>query len=99
MSDALCGSAIVLHLAANALSGVVAQGVNCPMLSGDDGELYALPSLPPALQVGDRVVLETSSQRPPFLGVCDQGKHIHWVRVTRPAANGQPERSWPNPEN
>lgn len=98
MTNILCASALVVQMTANTLSGVVTQGINCPMIAGDDGEFYAVSSLPSDVEMGDRVVLETSSERPPFFGVCDQGQHIHWLRMTRPAANGLPEKTWMNTE-
>lgn len=98
MTSLLISATLVAQMTANTVTGTITQGVNCPMVAGDDGEAYALSSLPPALQTGDRVVLEMSEETPAFFGVCDQGRHVAWTRLTRPAANGMPERTWTNPE-
>lgn len=98
MSNALCVTALAVQMTANTLTGVVTQGVNCPMIIGDDGEHYSLSSLPADVRMGDRLIVEQDPEPAPFFGVCDQGQHINWVRMTRPAADGLPEMSWTNTE-
>ncbi|MEX0311049.1 MAG: hypothetical protein AB3N17_12495 [Tateyamaria sp.] len=98
MTQVFCATALAVQMTANMVSGVISQGVNCPMIEGDDGEYYAVSSLPDAVRMGDRVLVEIDPDAPPFFGVCDQGKHIQWVRMTRPAVAGQPEMTWKNDE-
>lgn len=99
MTNALCASALLVEMTAATVTGVITDGVNCPIIMGDDGQHYSVSSLPDALGRGDRVIVEIGTEAPAFFGVCDQGQHIQWVRMTRPAVNGQPEMTWTNTEN
>lgn len=77
------------------ISGVLTdEGVHCRTLRGEDGELYTLQALPAALATGDYVTVTTSGDRPALFGVCDQGRHIDWVEITRPATDRTPQESW-----
>lgn len=76
------------------ITGTVEMGVMCPVVQGDDGELYSVQGLPDALRSGDRVVLEVSATPSPFAGMCDQGTNIDWIRVTRPGRGDRPAATW-----
>ncbi|MEO0861147.1 MAG: hypothetical protein AAFY65_11055 [Pseudomonadota bacterium] len=76
------------------VQGTVQAGVMCPLVAGDNGEVYAIDDLPQDLQPGDRVLLEVAPEPPDFGAMCDQGQAVDWRRVTRLGANDQPARTW-----
>lgn len=99
MKSALCAAALVVDMTLATVTGTISNGISgCSVIHGDDGQLYSLSSKPDAVRPGDRVIVEHGTQAPTMSG-CQMGEYIQWVRMTRPAADGQPETTWRNTEN
>ena len=79
---------------ANILTGVLSSdGVMCPAMQGDDGELYTFETLPEGLKPGDIIkVIETENKNP--ISFCDQGRVLRWSKITRMSPDNTIDKIW-----
>ncbi len=80
--------------AENIITGVLSSdGVMCPAMQGDDGELYTFETLPEGLKPGDKIKVTKSSHENP-MSSCDQGRVLRWSKITRMTPDNTIEKTW-----
>jgi hypothetical protein len=79
---------------ANIVTGVLSSdGVMCPAMQGDDGELYTFETLPKGLKPGDKIKVTKSDNKNP-MSFCDQGRVLRWSKITRMSPDNTIEKTW-----
>ena len=69
------------------------EGVVCPAMRGDNGELYVFTDLPEGLNSGDKLRVERKMPVRPVASHCDQGQVLKWVKITK-LVNGAAGHEW-----
>jgi len=69
------------------------EGVVCPAMRGDNGELYVFTDLPEGLNSGDELRVERKMPVRPVASHCDQGQVLKWVKITK-LVNGAAGHEW-----
>ena len=64
------------------------EGVECPAMRGEDGQLYTLSGLPKNIEIGDKIEI---TGEPQMISICQQGTTIKIgsIKVVQRSGSGK----------